>query len=243
MIALLTSIILIIPIDAIAIHTSTSSNSSRTITYHHFGIEKNIDIHISFNAYDMVYSPSGKYLAICDHHITVVDTSNWETKAYYYLGDWTSDLEYSPDGEMIAISSHYDIYIFDANTLDLIKELDGVHTSPIGSLDFSPNGNYLASGANDGLCKIWNTNNWELYKNISLEKEKGLSWVEGVCYSPNGYYLVTSTDYSYYNDEIKIWNTNTWEEIKTLTGSLLMEKNISLAQAQIFIFGKQVIGI
>ena len=83
----------------------------------------------------------------------------------------------------------------------------GAHTSPITWLDFSQNGDYLATGSWDNKAKVWDTQTWEDKSLLSHKKP-----VNQVALSADGKLLVTCAK----DKNIKVWSTKNGKAIKTL---------------------------
>jgi len=152
---------------------------------------------------------------------------NWTSRLDVILPDLTlntSDISFSNPNPMIGetiqinatVSNVGYTGVTNLNDIKLVnyRNLTG-HTNRIISLDFSPNGKYLASGSSDKSVKIWDTSNWSCIKTLIGYPHQVMS----VAWSPNGSYLATETSSSYgANDGIvKIWDTSKWTEIKTIT--------------------------
>ena len=193
----------------------------------HLGLEKTMP-GLDFAPMSLVFSPSGENLAYSGPwQINIMDVSTWTVGKTTIPDPWVYTLAYSPDGKFIAAGTSNPgvsppewrdkIQIFDANELTHIRTLTG-HTAPINTLAFSPNGMHLASGADDGTLKIWDTTTWGMYKNISVEKNLSLAWLESLVFSPDGKYLATSTHYTNYQEEIIVRDTTNWIEIRTFKG-------------------------
>ncbi len=97
--------------------------------------------------------------------------------------------------------------------LDHIQEKNQLtsHQKGITSINFSPNGQYLASGSSDQMVKIWDLQNSQ-YINLSDHQDQ----VTAVEFSPDGQYLASAS----LDKTVKIWN---------LQGNLL--KNITQYEA------------
>lgn len=82
----------------------------------------------------------------------------------------------SPDGKMLASSGIGEvIFIWGIPSYKLLNELIG-HKTVISALDFSNDGNFLASLGTETL-KLWSIKNWELLHSIELKTERPLPMV------------------------------------------------------------------
>ena len=85
-----------------------------------------------------------------------------------------------------------------------------INSSPVFSVVFSPNGEYLASGSQDKTIDVWRVSSGELIKTLIGHSFAVLS----VVFSPNGEYLASgSAEWT-----IGVWRVSSGECIKTLTG-------------------------
>jgi WD40 repeat protein len=82
-----------------------------------------------------------------------------------------------------------------SNLFKLVSVLSG-HNSEIWSVEFSPDGNWLASGSVDSTIKVWNKENGTLVFNL-----KQPSGVTNLSYSPDGNYLATAA----YDSKVRLW--------------------------------------
>ncbi|KST64926.1 serine/threonine-protein kinase [Mastigocoleus testarum] len=86
------------------------------------------------------------------------------------------------------------------------------HASDVNAVNFSPQGDKLASGSDDKTIKVWDVANREIIRTI----EGHSGWIWDVAFSPDGKILASSG-----NDKtIKLWDLSTGKEIRTLKGHL-----------------------
>ncbi|GAK58061.1 WD-40 repeat protein [Candidatus Vecturithrix granuli] len=85
------------------------------------------------------------------------------------------------------------------------------HVHDVSSVDFSPDGNLLASGSYDGNIKLWNVRDGHEIATLRGHSESVIS----VTFSPDGS-LLASGDY---NGEIKLWNVKGRDEIMSFVCS------------------------
>ena len=96
------------------------------------------------------------------------------------------------------------------------------HASDVNSVDFSPEGDKLASGSDDKTIKVWDVNSKE--EILTLQGHSG--WIWDVTFSPDGQTLATTS----YDETIKLWNLSTGEEIRTLKGHSAGVTSVAFSQ-------------
>ncbi|MGB3510567.1 MAG: caspase family protein [Microcoleaceae cyanobacterium] len=82
------------------------------------------------------------------------------------------------------------------------------HQQPVNSVNFSPDGELIASGSDDGTIKLWTSSGDE----VSTLKGHGGA-VYSVTFSPNGKILASASD----DGTVKLWSRN-GKQITTITG-------------------------
>ena len=65
-----------------------------------------------------------------------------------------NDVQYFPDGNRLAVASSTGIWIYDVNS-DKAPVLLKTDMRGVYNVSFSPNGQILASGCEDGLIRLW----------------------------------------------------------------------------------------
>ena len=133
--------------------------------------------------------------------------------AYWYLpvgvkarigkGD-ISDIKYSPDGKKLAVGSSIGIWLYDANTGDVLALFAG-HTEDVVSIAFSPDGKTLVSASYDYTVRLWD---------VQTGKHKGTIFerTTHITFSPDGETLVTA------GYTVGLWDVQTLKLKGRLTG-------------------------
>jgi WD40 repeat protein len=126
----------------------------------------------------------------------------------------------SRDGQLIASGDENgELIAWHGDTGESLTQAIKVHSKPILSLDFSPDGALLATGSWYRTTKLWSTKTWQVQGNpISCGADVGC-----VRFSPSGELLAIATRHS----DIQIWNPRTSECIAKLRGA--MSGNVSVA--------------
>ena len=119
------------------------------------------------------------------------------------------EIEYSPDGTLLAVASSIGTWIHDAATGQELELLTG-HTARIKCVAFSSDGKTLASGGEDRIIRLWDTQTGILRR--SLTGHTGS--VSSVVFSSDGTSLASGSS----DNTIRLWDTQTGEPQKTLKG-------------------------
>ena len=112
--------------------------------------------------YGLALSPDNRTIAIGSREeIRIWDAVTGTQKTTLYESHWGNDtMTFSPDGSILAseVGWHLHLWNVDAGTqLIKLKAFLGNSASGYGvaSIEFSPNGRYLASGSSDATVQLW----------------------------------------------------------------------------------------
>jgi WD40 repeat protein len=140
------------------------------------------------------------------------------------LAEWleqtVTDLAWTPDGEMLAVAAYGRIELYDVQTRIKLRSLYP-RSEAVVSIDFSPDGDWLAAGSRLGSEQEGFGSNLELWLGplwqplgILHGEPRGLNQIS---FSPDGNTLVsTFSSPEFEGDSLEFWDTSTWEISRTL---------------------------
>lgn len=172
----------------------------------------------------VTFSPDGQMIASAsyDHNIKLWNRNGKEQQTLPH-NDKVLSVRFSFDGQTIA-SGDFDGIVklwkrddtgkfnLDKTLVDTaVKEVKGekAHDQGVYSVDFSPNGQIIASASRDNTVKLWKRDG-TLLKTLKGHRDG----VNSVAFSPNGQFIATASR----DKTVKFW-TQTGEFITTLTGN------------------------
>ena len=171
----------------------------------------------------VAFSPDGETLASASADRTVrlwqVSTGQ-ELRVLSGHTDWVRSVAMSPQGDLLAAGSCHEleepgssectmgeIVLWHAGTGEMQHAMLG-HQGWVRCLAFSPDGQMLASGSNDGTIYLWDTTTGQQI--AALQGHSG--WVNGLTFAPDGAILASASD----DKLILLWDPATGQEIDSL---------------------------
>lgn len=125
----------------------------------------------------------------------------------------TEAVRFSPDGNRLASWSGFGVRLWDVATGENLVSFRG-HTEELVSLDFSPDGTRLVTGAEDNSIKLW-----DIASNRELVSLCGHSLnVARVVFSRDGTRIASCASDPVTGGEIKLWDAVTGIELGSLSG-------------------------
>ena len=131
----------------------------------------------------VLFSPDAKTLA---YSTATGSIRLWSLDTRTHLHDLagTSSFAFSPDGKILASGNGGDVNLWDVKTGTLLHQLNG-GALMVRSLDFSPGGDYLATGGTDGL-RYWSIDGKLLAVSYSIGETGYLT------HTPEGYFVASA---------------------------------------------------
>ena len=152
-----------------------------------------------------------------------LDSPQWHlpkgAKARLGKGD-IFEIAYSSEGDRLAVASSLGIWLYDAQTGEVLDLLIG-HTSWVYSVSFSPDGQTLASGSGDRTVRLWDTHTGRHLRTLTGHTD----WVRSVSFSPDGQTLASGSE----DGTVRLWDANTGRHLRTLTGHTSTVMSVSFS--------------
>jgi WD40 repeat protein len=121
---------------------------------------------------DYVWNLAGKKLSVFTSQVETPDPLAVEMHYRGFSQNWlpssSGKVLFSPDGHFLALGSE-PILLWDLGKRTVTTSLEGIRRSFINKMQYSPNGQWLASLDDLGNCQIWNVSNGE----TQIRKESG----------------------------------------------------------------------
>ena len=175
----------------------------------------------NFN-YCVAWSPDGQKLASGGvFRLSVWDTNSGKLRWRHRTSiKSTKSLAWSPDGQLLALAfasnssdgigpSDGIIEIWNEKTQQILRTLTG-HTDDVNSIEWSPNGKFLASGSNDNTVRLWDIETGELIHTFVEHFDD----VNSVTWSSNGKIIASGSS----DNTIRLWDVETKLQNSILEG-------------------------
>lgn len=124
---------------------------------------------------------------------------------------WLIDADWSSDDKMIAVSSSIGVWLYDSYDLQIEPKFLPSNTSPVSSVAFSSDGDYLIEGRWDNRVYLWQMDVLSHPKSIFRGHQ---GFVNDVAVHPLGQWIVSASS----DKTVRIWDVETQETTLILPG-------------------------
>jgi len=102
-------------------------------------------------------------------------------------------MRYSPSGKTMITALYNDekIYLWDISKSEIVNQFEG-HSDYITSIDYSPDGKYIASASSDKTVRLWSVSTGDEIKRFECHSNV----ISSVAFSPNGKYIASISNKS-----------------------------------------------
>ncbi|WP_170047356.1 WD40 repeat domain-containing protein [Couchioplanes caeruleus] len=159
----------------------------------------------------LALAADGSLLAVADdEQVRVYATAGWEVVGVLPPHGKVWAIAFTPDGALLATGSLADSTVrgWDAATGQLAYELGGV-TREMHAVAFSPDGQRLATAADDTAVRVWATGDGALMHRVTGH----VGAVNAVAYSPGGGLLAVADD-----ETVRFWDAASGASVGALPG-------------------------
>ena len=144
------------------------------------------------------------------------DVTTWELPegAIGRLGQGgLRDVKFSPDGSYLAVVTEIGFWLYDTATM-APRALWGTERGMSNVVTFSNDMQWIACGDQDGIVKVWNTQNGRCVTKIDWGSTHWIDDVSHVHFSPDGQHLAAS---GFGHSTVYAWRTNSETPIASFT--------------------------
>ena len=144
------------------------------------------------------------------------DVTTWELPegAIGRLGQGgLRDVGFSPDGSYLAVVTEIGFWLYDTATM-APRALWGTERGMSNVVTFSDNTQWIATGDQDGIVKVWDTQDGQCVTKIDWGSTRRLDDVLHVHFSPDGQHLAAS---GFGHSAVYAWRTNSETPIASFT--------------------------
>ena len=189
------------------------------------------------------WSPDGQFIGAAPGYDTIKIWDVEQRKAHAVIKSspipQVKEVAYSPNGKFLAAYGRWNIIIYQAQTLELLKIIPLPKKRRLlntNSIKWSNNSEYLAVGGESNLIHIYCTEDWSLAKVIKniASNNNDLLWMSG----DNTLLVASGSQYHKEVYVVAVWNVQNNQLVAQLQGHTVPVLSMSLSHDQTLLASK-----
>lgn len=157
------------------------------------------------------FAPNDDVLTVGGDEARLWDVKTGRERITFSPHGAVASARFSPDNKLIVTGSwDNSARIWNAETGQAVRKLEGEHTAFVNTAVFSPDGNFVLTASDDGTAKLWSVADGQVVRTFAGQADR----VRSAIFSVDGRSIMTTS-----NDKSAwLWNTATGDVVRKFTG-------------------------
>ncbi len=157
------------------------------------------------------FAPGDDVLTVGGNDARLWDLKSGRERMTFSPHGAVASARFSPDNKLIVTGSwDNSARIWDAETGQAVRKLEGAHTAFVNTATFSPNGQFVLTASDDGTAKLWTVADGQVIRTFAGHADR----VRSASFSFDGRSIVTTSS----DKTARLWDTVTGDVLRTFSG-------------------------